>query len=118
VSFLTEDDVKSILNDVREELLPNLSFEVANWKDNYSPRDTPASHFEPFHSALSDYAKAFEGDAEALYLIAGGQSAIAEATADLDTAEVEEPDHDEYYHRRSSGPPISDSRSIFDDVDD
>jgi len=47
-------------------LLPNLSFEVANWKDNYSPPETPADYFEPFDSALSDYAKAFEGDEEAL----------------------------------------------------
>jgi hypothetical protein len=74
--------------------------------------------FEPLNSALSDYAKAFENNEEALRMISGGQSAIAEATAELESEATEEPDHGEYYHRRSDVPPAFGSRSIFDDVDD
>jgi hypothetical protein len=118
VSFLTEEEIASVLNEVREELLPTLSLEVANWKDNYSPPDSPTDHFDPFNSALSAFAKAFERDHDAVRMIETGQRAIADAVAELETEGVEEPDHGEYYHRSSSGPSISDSRSIFDDVDD
>jgi hypothetical protein len=55
---------------------------------------------------------------EALVKIQSGLDAINEAIAQRDSEERESPDDGEYYHRAGGGLSGSDSRSIFDDVDD
>ena len=118
VSFLTEPEIDGILGDVREHFLPLLEGEIDIWKDNYSPREDPSDYFASLRTALNDFAAALSHDAEAVATIEQGLATIAEAIEDLDSQGPQEPDRSDYYQRDRSGPVGTESRSIFDDVDD
>jgi hypothetical protein len=118
VSFLTEGEIGEILGNVREKFLPRIEVEIDNWKDNYSPHESPSAYFEPLKSALTEFAAALKDDDAAVALIEKGVAAVDEAILELDAQDSHEPDRGDYYHSGSSGSSGSDSRSIFDDVDD
>jgi len=118
VSFLTVSETQQILGDVRHKFLPVMDAKIENWRLNYdSDRETPDAYFEPFKSALSEFAKALASDASAVTLIQKGMIAVDEAIEELYSDGPGEQNHGDYGYRGASMPPGGDSRSIFDDVD-
>jgi hypothetical protein len=115
VSFLTNSETEEILNEVREKFLPLIDVEIDGWKDNYSHGDA-SDYFEPLKSALDQFATALAHDVEAIASIEKGRTLIDKVIVELESLGSEEPDYSGYYPK-SSGPSGTDSRSIFDDVD-
>ncbi len=119
VSFLKDGEIEEILWDIREKVLPNIRLEIEVWKDKYSGGESPSDYFSTLNSTLSAFATAFAHDSNAITLIERGKAAIDIAVAELDLQGDGEPDYGEYrYDRGAAGHSGSDSRSIFDDVDD
>jgi hypothetical protein len=67
---------------------------------------------------LVEFATALADDSEAIARFEKGVAAVDGAIEELHSQDFYEPEYDDYYRHRSSGPSGADSRSIFDDVDD
>jgi hypothetical protein len=118
VSFLTDTEVQEILEDVRLRLLPNLETEVQSWDDNYDASESPSDHFRMLKTALEAFADQLDDDIDARVQIQNGLDAIEQAIAQRESEVREAVDHGEYYARSDAGSIGSDSRSIFEDVDE
>jgi hypothetical protein len=118
VSFLTDVEIREILDDVRNKLLPRLESEIFNWRSNYSAGESPEDYFSVFQSTLQDFAKALPNDASAIACIDRGLESINEAIAEMSDEERDDHDSGRYHPGAQSGPLGPDLRSIFDDVDD
>jgi hypothetical protein len=115
--ILSEDEVASVLEHVRTELLPNLEDCVNDWRWNFDGENDPADYFSNLEDALRDYRDEFVDSADIQAQIDSAFNSIDEAIEDLRSELPIEPDYDHYYGRGSSVEAVGDSRSIFDDVD-
>lgn len=118
IAFMTNDEVHDTLVQVREEFLPALGRQISDWRDNHTSDEDPESYFEPLKSALSDFADAFVDDVEALTLIDAALSEIKTTIKELQSSMPDARDPDDYYRGGTGRATASDSRSIFDDVDE
>ena len=117
-SLMTNEELSNILVSVEENLLPDLDYEVENWRSDYMGDCEPSEHFEQLRGALCDYSEEFKDNE-----IACEQIKCAIGTIDLYIGELEH----EYCPDSSGGgfsgkyekvPSIdSSARSIFEDVD-
>ena len=116
--LMTDEELSNILFSVREDLLPDLDYEVENWRSDYMGDCEPSEHFEQLRGALCDYSEEFKDNE-----IAFEQIDCAIGTIDWYIGKLE----DEYRPDFSGGgfsgkyekvPSIdSSARSIFEDVD-
>jgi hypothetical protein len=118
VSFLTKDEIKEILHDIRNQFVPFIGVKINSWTRNYSDREDPESYFEPFKGALSSFSTALAYDAVAVKMIEEGLAAVDEAIAELESDREQVLDCDEYRHVGTTRRSEPDLRSIFDDVDE
>jgi hypothetical protein len=112
----TESERGSILERVRDQLIPVLSDEVSNWRSNYPGDREPDDYYRPLEEALARYASALAGDPRTLIEL---EAAIEEVQSlRLDNDSTYEPASAPRWATQS---PVSDAgrsdRSIFDDVD-
>ncbi|HYR10533.1 MAG TPA: hypothetical protein VEQ60_22345, partial [Longimicrobium sp.] len=114
-ALLTEAEVQQILERIRDDLLPNLSDVISDWKWDYNDGD-PEAHFDSLASALTAYERVLS-DISVGETIKQALEEIGEAVSALsdDYAPVENwtglPDDETDDTDRSH-------RSIFDDVDE
>lgn len=123
--FLREDirtlfhgsEFQEILDDVRDNLLPNLDRVVSEWSDNHDGSEDPESYFEPLKSALDDYRDALIDDVASISHIEHGLDLVKAAITELqeNVEDTEQPDRS--YRDSRLGSALDGSRSIFDDVD-
>ncbi|MGE0236279.1 hypothetical protein [Methylocystis sp.] len=118
VEFVSQVEIKEILFQVREELLPKLDREISVWQDNYSGSEDPEDYFSHFKTALTDYAEAFDDDPLALAWIENGISKIDEVVETLQSEAQAAGEPDDYYRGKNNVPHPLEARSIFDDVDE
>jgi hypothetical protein len=112
----TESERGSILERVRDQLIPVLSDEVSNWRSNYPGDREPDDYYRPLEEALARYASALAGDPRTLIEL---EAAIEEVQSlRFDDDSTYEPASAPHWATQS---PVSDAgrsdRSIFDDVD-
>ncbi len=117
-NLINDDEIEEILSDVREHLIPEIYYEIDNWKFNYNTDENPDNYFEELIDALKEYKKAFDGELELEEQIEGALNQIEDITEEL---------RDEYYSNNpepeydgESGYGYSDingERNIFDDID-
>lgn len=124
-SLMTNEELSNILVSVEENLLPDLDYEVENWRGNYMGDCEPSEHFEQLRGALCDYSEEFK-DNEVAY----EQIDCAIGTIDWYIRELEDEHRRDFSGGGFSGrhrkiPSIDPgarsidfgTRSIFEDVD-
>jgi hypothetical protein len=115
-ALLTDVEIQEILERIRDELLPNLSEVISDWKSDYNEGD-PEAYFDSLTSALTAYERALN-DTSVEETMKQAFEEISEAASDLsdDYAPAEEwtglPD-DQLF----DGSDML-NRSIFDDIDE
>ena len=117
-NLMTNEELSNILISVKENLLPDLDYEVENWRNDYTGDCEPTEHFEQLRGALYDYREEFKDNEVACEQIDCAIEAIDQYIGELEH---------EYYQDSSGGgfsgkyketPSIdSSARSIFEDVD-
>ena len=117
VRFVTSAERDEILAHVRATLLPNLETCIDNWKDNFPGREDPESYFSSLEDDLKEYKKAVSADAIAVALIDDGLARIETAVEDCARRNIRSP---RWRVLRGEDSPrgSTESRSIFDDVDE
>ena len=119
VGFLTEEERKSILEDIRQKLLPDLEKKIVHWRMNYDDNEDPEQYFEPLQSALREIQSGLDSDDDTSHEL------IDTAVTRIDTmveelkAEAERPPEWENSNlgAQTMVEPPATGRSIFDDVD-
>lgn len=118
INFLTEDEIKDILDHVRSAFLPKLQACIDVWRDNHSARDEPEETFRHLKEALKKYEMAISNDPLANSLINDALARIDEVVEELRAEGPEEPDWGDHYPRQAPSNDAGVSRSIFDDIDE
>ncbi|MCU0121018.1 hypothetical protein N8H74_22370 [Pseudomonas sp. B2M1-30] len=116
IKIFEKNELDDILKEVKIALLPNLEETINDWHSDHNESEDPASHFNTLTSALRDYQKALEDDEEAYELIEKAFDLIDESIYELRKNHYGEQELD-YEYRDHYKLPTSDSRSIFDDID-
>ena len=118
VSFLTEDEVKDILEHVRSTFVPNLDSCIENWRDAHDRREDPEEGFRHLKTALQEYETALSEDTLSTSFINSALTRIDEVVQELQAEVPETPDWGDHYPLQSPSEDSGGSRSIFDDVDE
>lgn len=117
-AVFTEAEVTSLLELVREQLIPNIDDTIRDWRFNYDRSYEPNSYFDPLKDTLETYHDQFEEDEGAQDILASALSDIEDEVNEL-ISERENPyEEDREYHSSSSSSVDEEQRSIFDDVDE
>jgi hypothetical protein len=117
-SLFKQEEFDSVLRAVREKLLPNPDTVIDNWRWNYRHSDGDADgYFASLSEALEGYRKVFAAEPEAITAIDEALQEIEEVITELRSEGEREPD-DDFYDRSAHRGSRSDSRSIFDNVDE
>lgn len=111
------DELNDILDDVRNNLLPDITYRIKQWVDDHNGVDDPEEHFSLLKSALTEFRDAFSEDVDSIVKLDAGLVKIDSATAELWSNLPEEPDRDEFYGGSEEDNNSNVMRSIFDDVD-
>jgi len=119
-NLMTDEELSDIMTSVQENLLPDLDYEVENWRNSYEGDCEPSEHFEELKGVLDDYWGEFKDNDND---VACEQIGYAIDIIDQYTEELEH----EYYQDFSGGgfsdkygktPSIdSSTHPIFEDVD-
>jgi hypothetical protein len=116
--LFTPHELNEILEDVRSKLLPNLSTHIDTWQDNHDGEEDPESHFYLLEGALKDYRAALTSDTESVALIDAGLQRVQEAVDELSANLPQKSDDDgDYFRDTSKDGSHTETRSVFDDVD-
>jgi hypothetical protein len=118
ISFLTEDEVKEILEHVRSTFLPNLDGCIESWRDAHDSSEDPEEGFRHLKTALKEYEAALSEDTFSTLLIDSAMTRIDEVVQELQAAVPETPDWGDFHPRQGQSEDSAGSRSIFDDVDE
>lgn len=115
-SILTDEELSSLIDRVKSDVLDEIGMHVSDWKSNFTDND-PSSHFEELTSFLDNLESHLSSDDEYWEKIEEGKRTISEAIDDLNQSR--EPDDD---HRvETPVGKIADDKSgieaIFKDVD-
>jgi hypothetical protein len=116
-AVFTDDEIGSLLQLVKERLVPNIYSTIRDWRLNYDRSYEPDNYFEPLKDAITTYRTHFEQDSETESIL---ESALNEIDSEIEelTHQRENPYDDDDYHSSSSPSVDEDDRSIFDDVDE
>lgn len=114
-----DGEVKAILKDVRDRLIPNLSEEIETWRWNFdSNDDDPEGYFDRFVEAIRAYSDELADDPTVVSLVDKAVREVRDVVTDLQTDRASfEPDYDDSYTPSGVGDVNTVNRSIFDDVD-
>lgn len=117
-TVFTETEVASLLDHVREQLIPNIDDAIQDWRSNYDLSYEPDSYFGPLKDALETYYDQFENDKGVQDILASALSDIEDEVNEL-MSERENPyEEDREYYSSSFSSVGEEERSIFDDVDE
>jgi hypothetical protein len=119
-NLLTDEECSAIAEEIRTDLLPDISDTVSNWKDNYDDTDPfcddPEDYFSELVSALTIFQDEFIEYPNSVAQIESAFAEIDKAIEDLRSEQSKENNFDDY-RVSSSNEASGNSRSIFDDVD-
>ncbi|MBM0230530.1 restriction endonuclease [Micromonospora sp. STR1_7] len=108
-----------LLDEVRNELIPNLDYAVSEWQFSRPSGVDPKSHFDPLIETLGYYKDALS-DHDVGLLIDNALSSIEDAIASDERERWEEPRigrKESWWPRTSQTGAQPAGRSIFDDID-
>jgi hypothetical protein len=91
-SILTEDEMSSLIERVKSEVLGDIGTHVSDWKSNCTD-DDPDSHFEELISFLNNVETHLSVEDEHWEKIEQGRRAISEAIDDLNESRGPDADH-------------------------
>jgi hypothetical protein len=103
---------------VRAKLLPSIDSEISHWHSNYRGHESPSDYFATLRSTLEDFSKAFADEKLMVEFIESGFIKIDEAIAELGEDQRDDSDYRTYFRGTEGVSSTSNSRSIFDDVDE
>lgn len=116
--LMTSDELNSLLDRIKTELIPSLDREIAKWKWNYSYGNDPEEYFDDLKNTLEDYKNEFEDNLNITEKIDNALTTIALIVEELKSELPEdESDDDKSLNRNNQEKIIDNQRSIFDDVD-
>ncbi|MGB1580011.1 MAG: hypothetical protein ACPHER_00720, partial [Nevskiales bacterium] len=115
--LMSAAETKDTLEHVRKTLLPELSWHIDTWRDNYNREEDPESYMDDLSSTLKDFREAFENDDAAIHMIDRALNDIDILIDDLQSEHLEEPHDEDYFQRQSTDSHEGMTRSIFEDVD-
>jgi hypothetical protein len=123
--FLREDirtlfdgtELNDLLENVRLNLLPELSYRIDQWADEYNGEDDPEAHFSLLRSAFRELRDAFYEDMDAHASLEAGLANIDRVIEELQSKLPDDPDRDDFFGETGKGGDSDTSRSVFDDVD-
>jgi hypothetical protein len=107
---------QEILDDVRSQLIPNLTDEIWNWRRNFQSNDDPNSYFDSFVGALRGYADVFSDDDSVTSRIDIALETVKEVVRELESEQESFEYDDSLYSGDSSSSDTTTARLVFDDV--
>lgn len=118
--LFSEEELRQLLDHVRDQLLPNLKKVVRDWSWRYNRQgeDEPDQYFEELKSALEEYADAFEDDEVASAQIGAALETLHETVKEKEKEREEDEEIDDFSPNEESDAVGDSSRDVFDDVDD
>jgi hypothetical protein len=114
--ILHEDELESILQKVKAELLPSLGDMISTWRGNVD--GDIDQYFDPFLSTLHAYENAFADDAASILKLREAEVEVERTIAYLRQQREEDGDEDFYEPQGDTTAPATLTRSVFDDVDE
>lgn len=117
-SLFKQAEYEELVADVRTSILSDLQETLDNWRFNEPADGEYDDYYEMLRSALDEFEKLFPDDLEVSRQLNGAINAIETRLADI-SSETPEDDRDpDDYEWGASQAIRSDSRSVFDDVDE
>ena len=120
-SLFTETELVDFLHNLKNEVIPRLSDEVDNWKDNYAQQPDwlePVDYFDDLRTTISRYEDEFSGDPAVIKIIEKSVRKIDTVTTDLNSDREEKKPQAAFPNSSSSEEPSQHVDTIYDDVDD
>lgn len=116
--LLIPQELISILERIRDELLPNLNQTICDWKSNHDGIADPEEYFRDLKDSLADLSREYEqlGDKHSTGVIADAYTEIDNVVEQLND-ELPENTNDSTYQQDLPPSTNLTSRSIFEDVD-
>jgi hypothetical protein len=110
------EELESLRQQVRAELIPNLDSFIDGLRGAYSEDEDPDEWFSSLGEVIEILQREFVDDAKAMISIRAAEAAIGRVVQGLheDRWTPDEPDDDDYGRGQQARP----TRSIFDDVDE
>lgn len=117
-SLLAREEVEEIVEDVRNDLLPNLDDEIQEWRSNFDSSEEASVYFDPLLDSLRDYRRELDADPEAVRLLDEGIGQLHRTIQELEQEVPEERSSSLASARAASARTENSGRSIFEDVDE
>ena len=112
-----ESDLAEILQVLRDELLPNLSDVVWDWRISCDRKKDPEDEFVPLMEMLTILRTEFAGDASVQTLLDSAEESVNDAIQEMLENNPRPGSTEHYSYDRNSYASGADERSVFDDVD-
>ena len=109
--------MNDLLENVRLNLLPELSYRIDQWAGEYNGEDDPEAHFSLLRSAFRELRDAFYENMDAHASLEAGLANIDRVIEELQSKLPDDPDRDDFFGETGKGGDSDTSRSVFDDVD-
>ncbi len=116
-ALFTEGELSAILEAIREELLPEFSSIVSDWRYNCGSDKDPEEEFAPLKDLLEVLGGEFGGDDPAQALLKTAEEEVEEMIQYLQEEKWHREEDDDYRYEQSERSSTFSERSIFDDVD-
>ncbi len=117
--IFTPDELATLHDRVRRELVPNLADVRRNWQSNYDTDRSPDDHMQPLLDGFLQLKRTFAGNRKVIQAIDREIELANDWIADKSS---EEPERDRPVRKfgdvNSPEQPIPSSRSLFDDIDE
>lgn len=119
-SLFRPEELASIIEMIREELLPDLSAIVDNWLDNYDSDQEPDDWFQPLREVVGTLSSEFKDDPNITAILAEAASEIDGAVESIleDRPSSHDEDDRDYRYEGGGRTEFEIERSIFDDIDE
>lgn len=117
--ILTDDEMESILEDIRCKLLPDLDDTIWQWRSNFDENrnEDPENHFDELVDALKQFKEELTQYPAAISQIDSALAEIKEAVEELRSELPQGPDSDDFRGQLPDRGYDDSSRSVFEDVD-
>jgi len=116
IPIFKDHEKESILDDVKDELLPNLEDTIDNWKYNFCEDSDANAYFDGLIETLKSYRDCFMEDHKAVAQIDNALHDLDRIIEELSAEQSKNEDQDDDFQTHKAIDETQ-NRSIFDDVD-
>jgi hypothetical protein len=116
-SLFHQDEIATILETVRKELLPALSSIVDEWGSNCDADRDPEEWFYPLRDVVKILSTEFKADPAVVSILDAAEAEISRAIESILEDRPPNGEDDDYHFEGGSRSETESERSVFDDID-